>query len=408
MDAWILNQFFHNHQVEAFDAVDQTLLEVAVADAESFGYETKQVGEARSLRDNVGQINLEAAQARELLDEPYMRDVVTRAEAVALQTEDVKYVSGMLLLSEEKLCQEQLRAATKIKDKGRKNLVTIKLKTMVIQRAPALFAIKNFSRLRNPSGWAALKLLTMDRKKLAMGMMRHSKNQIHASLTEMDKPHDKEARTLFKTIQGFMGDRRYDFPELLAGEILKKCLEPHNRPLRDEIYMQLIKQLTQNPNQESLLKGWQLMRICLECFAPLESENQVTYWLEKNAKPPNLYIDIMHRTIFQGARRNALSQEEIKQVMDGKLLGDNSAFKTPRPFQKPSYDPPTWNEVMASGEGGPTPPAADAKAVYEEQYEEQQYDSAEESEPPMPPHKPPPPAHNESADWGTAEHEGQT
>uniref|UniRef100_A0A7S3YTA7 Uncharacterized protein n=1 Tax=Lotharella globosa TaxID=91324 RepID=A0A7S3YTA7_9EUKA len=398
---------------EALQAVDQELLEYSVADAESFGYETEEVAEARNLRDTVGQLNLEAAQARELLDEPYMRDVVARAEKCNLETEDIKVLSRMCNLSEEKLAQEQLRAATKIKDTGRKNLVTIKLKTLVIKRAPGMFTLRNFTKLRNPRGWASMKLLTLDRKKLEAGMMRHTKSDIHASLTEMDKQHEKTAKILFKDIRGFMGDRRYDFPELLAPEILKICLEPQNRPLRDEAYMQIIKQLTANQNQESFYKGWQLMRICLECFAPLESENYVTEWLEKNAKPPNLYIDIMHRTVFQGTRRTALSEQEIKQVMDGKLLGDNAAFKTPAPFTKPTYNPRHHSQVVR-GSGRDAKASADAyeggDGDYGNQYGNQVRDEAPADDgyaggAPLPPAPPPNP---EADDWGTAEHEGQT
>mmetsp|Transcript_31812 Transcript_31812/g.77526 ORF Transcript_31812/g.77526 Transcript_31812/m.77526 type:complete len:1662 (+) Transcript_31812:33-5018(+) len=382
--------------------VDQALLEVAVADAESFGYETEEVIEARNLRDVVGQLNLEAAQARELLDEPYMKDVVARSEKCKLETEDIKYLSGLLMLSEEKLAQEQLRAATKIKDQGRKNAVTIRLKTLVLKRAPGMFSIRNFSRLRNAKGWAGLKLFTLDRKKVEAGMMFYDKNVIHASLTEMDKMHDKEARTLFKTMQGFMGDRRYDFPEMLAGEILKKCLEPDMRPLQDEVYMQLIKQLTRNPNPESALKGWQLMRIFLECFPPRESENYITEWLEKNAKPPGQYIDIMHRTIFEKSRLVPLSQDEINRVMEGKALGDNTRFRTPKPFTKPQYVAPDWKSVTQGG---------DAKSGGGQPMEpEQDYRQAQPTavvHEPSPPLPPAPPKNPEADDWGTAEHEGQ-
>jgi hypothetical protein len=75
----------------------------------------------------------------------------------------------------------------------------------------------------------------------------------------MDKILKKEAPELFKLIQVYMGDKK---SKQIAS--LNTCLELTTKgwslpSVRDELYLQLIKQTTLNQNAESLQRGWELM-----------------------------------------------------------------------------------------------------------------------------------------------------
>ncbi|XP_030626810.1 rho GTPase-activating protein 39 [Chanos chanos] len=82
-----------------------------------------------------------------------------------------------------------------------------------------------------------------------------------------DRAVKREAVELFKLIQTYMGDRR------AKGDPLSVALEVVVRGwscqgLRDELYIQMCRQTTENFRYDSLQRGWELMAICLAFFPP--------------------------------------------------------------------------------------------------------------------------------------------
>ncbi|KAE8298028.1 Rho GTPase-activating protein 39 [Larimichthys crocea] len=77
----------------------------------------------------------------------------------------------------------------------------------------------------------------------------------------------KEACEMFKLVQAYMGDRpsRLDRRHC-ALLIVTKCWDMPG--LRDELYVQLVRQTTSNASPRSLAAGWELMAVSLAFFAP--------------------------------------------------------------------------------------------------------------------------------------------
>lgn len=77
----------------------------------------------------------------------------------------------------------------------------------------------------------------------------------------------KEACEMFKLVQAYMGDRplRLDRRHC-ALLIITKCWDMPG--LRDELYVQLVRQTTGNTGPRSLAAGWELMAVSLAFFAP--------------------------------------------------------------------------------------------------------------------------------------------
>ena len=177
-----------------------------------------------------------------------------------------------------------------------------------------MFKFVKYGKLYPPAAWADLKFLSLARDELAAGMLKHSKNPIHNSLTQIpeeDKVTQKLAKEMFKNILGYMGDKKYDNPNLLASEILKNCLDHPNKDLRSEVFCQIIKQLTANPSSDSVRRGWELMTLCLHTFPP----------------PPDFenYLEVREKAHAHTRWRKQVSSSRLTIRAIG-LLTDDDAF----------------------------------------------------------------------------------
>ncbi|XP_063400615.1 rho GTPase-activating protein 39-like isoform X3 [Mytilus trossulus] len=109
-----------------------------------------------------------------------------------------------------------------------------------------------------------------------------------------DKGVKKDACEVFRLIQVYMADRKGKGTQISnAQEIIIKGW--HCVALRDEIYMQLCKQTTDNPKLESLQKGWELMAVCLNFFPPTVKfktylEGYISRYMDTDDDLPDLIV----------------------------------------------------------------------------------------------------------------------
>jgi len=100
-----------------------------------------------------------------------------------------------------------------------------------------------------------------------------TKDALKAPMMVLNKELQKESPKCFKLIQRIMGDRAPIGQTEDIQDLLEKGIT-HGQ-LRDEIYVQLCKQLSQNPSPNSLILGWQLMAVIVISFPP--SKNFESY-----------------------------------------------------------------------------------------------------------------------------------
>lgn len=119
-----------------------------------------------------------------------------------------------------------------------------------------------------------------------------------------------------------------------ALQVIQQCLE--TQALRNELYVQIIKQLSRNPRDLSKQRGWILLELVLESFPPGESlENYVEWFIRCGGRPlpgaplgaPAAALALtpgrrsehngrclmaLHRTVYSGAVEAAPSLEAVR------------------------------------------------------------------------------------------------
>ena len=153
-------------------------------------------------------------------------------------------------------------------------------------------------------------------------IMVHQKSMISKPLTHLPSSLNEMAVQLFKNLLSYMGDRRSSKKENL--HILKHTKLTMNSPeeLKDEAYLQVIKQITNNPNEESREKGWTFFAIMSSIYPP---SMELYYCLIKyllgiikgnndSLKKKANYIAIRLMKTFESKRRYSPSLVEMNFI----------------------------------------------------------------------------------------------
>lgn len=156
----------------------------------------------------------------------------------------------------------------------------------------------------------------------ALDMIVWSKEPIKQPLFRIEKPEmQQEAIQVFHSIMKYMGDyaSKRDNILLIKHIISVGVAMPE---LRDEIYVQFCKQITNNMNKESVLKGWELFSFVTGIFAPTKvSENHMRNFFKKSTRLAGQIGEyagycsrMVARTLTNGSRLQVPSDMEIEAL----------------------------------------------------------------------------------------------
>ncbi|XP_055934891.1 uncharacterized protein LOC129964195 [Argiope bruennichi] len=136
------------------------------------------------------------------------------------------------------------------------------------------------------------------RKKFSLqDMLSWSKDPIRKPMiTTTDKSLKRDACEVFKLIQTYMLDHKAKNGQTYEAVVLDIATRGWSKPaLRDELYIQICRQTTENPKRESLVLGWELMAVCLSFFPPsIKFQPYLEGYIKKHQSssldPPDLKI----------------------------------------------------------------------------------------------------------------------
>ena len=167
-----------------------------------------------------------------------------------------------------------------------------------------------------------LKVMTPDE------ILQWQKKPISKPLLKLPSSLEEIAIQLFKNLRSYMGDRTSSkSPQLHAVKHTRLAMGSPEE-VKDEAYMQVIKQITRNPNPESAQRGWNLFAIMASCYPPsLELYYALIHYLldivktgDENLQKRANYIIIRLNKTFESRRRLSPSDLEIKHVEEMKPI----------------------------------------------------------------------------------------
>eukprot|EP01088_Endostelium_zonatum_P018995 TRINITY_DN634_c0_g1_i1.p1 TRINITY_DN634_c0_g1~~TRINITY_DN634_c0_g1_i1.p1 ORF type:complete len:888 (+),score=230.79 TRINITY_DN634_c0_g1_i1:239-2902(+) len=187
-------------------------------------------------------------------------------------------------------------------------------------------------KFRDPSGAGGTigKSSASRRVKKGKGGTMTKEQMIEFSPEPIDESLNKDDQINKLAVESFLSIMKFmdDFPKgktekfVIAEELVQRAIE--ERPIRDEIYCQLMKQTTKHPKKENRKKGMRLLSICLACFAPSpEFTPYLNTWLFALNSDPEMEIPLiaqecqtrLEKICSVGDRFWACSRDEMTSIV---------------------------------------------------------------------------------------------
>ena len=273
----------------AYDAVEEEPLIKAIdyANQPNFDgtkYKCQLLNDCKDLLKRIQKITKEAKLAIQQCIEDQVRTVVGAADDIRMNTKPIRKLRKLVNGPYSTFLNEQFKCAKQCKDDMRAVRVSVLKKNLEVEDDTGnVFAAKKFHDLKDPMKWANEKWFG-NKVTIAEKMLKFQKATIHSPLTKRsvssdDKTHLRLLRKYslnnFDTVQKYMGQRNTTHMPQRLEELLQRSATFEE--LRDEVYLAIIKQCTDNPglndpkHGDAIARAFELLALCLTTFPPSEA-----------------------------------------------------------------------------------------------------------------------------------------
>jgi len=170
-------------------------------------------------------------------------------------------------------------------------------------------------------------------------MVSHTKDELKEALTVVPNNLERQAVQNFRDVLGWMSEKPVPETRRLSYSHDIVDTAKTSPPMSDEVYCQVMKQLTNNPNPHSILMGWKLLlMLCQETIPSPELREFVRAFLSKNIRalrPVGGETLVIARHAFEDLNRY-IKEHESESIEAG--AGEDGGDAGPPPESAPMMD----------------------------------------------------------------------
>ncbi len=234
-------------------------------------------------KSEVGKLDIEAKEAKSKMHRDRMEEIVSKANGMGHSSAIISELQQLLALPEKEFVIGELKAAERDGDSGRIIHRKIRLVEISLDEEGSQYAnFFAYASYRTPDDFASAKFF--GKSHLRQTVHKYDKAVLPTSLMKStDAGFKKESIAINKLVLGFAGDAKDKNPDQCAITLLAKG-KTTSEMIRDEIFAQVIKQLTQNPHGETLGRYWILFGLLCNYVHPSDAmEKYIMMFLRNHA-----------------------------------------------------------------------------------------------------------------------------